>query len=139
MKPFPRILIVTFCFLCAGLLGLTFQKFWGRPGLYIGCLLGTIGGMILTWAILTGSLLLFFPLPLCRQGKCLRFGKDFIWKKGRLLGYEGNGVYHYRCRCGDEYLRKGKKFLLLLSDGTSRPYKVLIGFRKWVDDHPDQL
>jgi hypothetical protein len=130
----PRFLMATIWFICGGFLGVALKKPWGRPGFYIGCLIGTIGGMILTWAILTGRLLLFFPLPPCRQGKCHRLGTDFVWKKGRILGYEGKGIYHYKCRCGDEYLRKGKKFLELLPDGTRRPYKMLVGFRQWADD-----
>jgi len=33
---------------------------------------GFIAGLIITRVILVGRLRLFFPLPLCRQGKCYR-------------------------------------------------------------------
>jgi hypothetical protein len=130
----PGLLLVSSWFFCGGLLGLALQERWGHPGFFLGCLLGTLGGAIVTWVVLTGRLLLFFPLPPCRQGKCRLLGKDFVWKKGSILGYEGKGVYHYKCKCGDEYLRTGKKFQELLPDGTTRSYKTLVGFRTWADD-----
>src|SRR5712692_4443927 len=43
--------------------------------------------------VLVGRLRLFFPFPLCRQGKCYRFGRDYVWRLGTLFGYEGKGIY----------------------------------------------
>ena len=51
-----------------------------------------------------------------------------------LFGYETKGNYLYRCACGDMYVREGTRFMELLTDDTRRPYKRLVGFRKWADD-----
>jgi len=32
------------------------------------------------------------------------------------------------------YIREGRRFMSLLPDDTTRPYKKLVGFRKWEDD-----
>ena len=32
------------------------------------------------------------------------------------------------------YIREGKKFMALLPDDTTGPYKKLVGFRKWEED-----
>jgi len=130
----PRLLMVSLWFACGAIFGLAFERHWGHPGLYLGWIVGTLSGMAVTWALLLTRLLFLFPLPPCKQGRCTRIGKDYVWKRGRILGYEGNGVYLYKCNCGDQYLRQGKKFLELLPDGTSRPFKRLVGFRKWGDD-----
>jgi len=130
----PRLLIAMFWALCGGLLWLAFRTPWGNPGYYVFALVGFIAGLIITRAFLVGRLRLFFPFPLCQQGKCYRFGQDYIWRVGTLFGYETKGIYLYRCRCGDMYIRAGKRFMALLPDDTARPYKKLVGFRKWEDD-----
>ena len=84
-----------------------------------------------------GGLLLFFPLPFCRRGKCQAFGQDYIWRLGTLFGYETKGTYSYKCACGDIYIRNGARFMELLPDGTRRPYKRLVDFREWADDSCD--
>src|SRR5882762_5454810 len=111
-----------------------FQKPWGRIGYGVSNLLGIIVGFLITRAILVGRLRLFFPLPLCRRGKCHTLGRDYVWRLGTLFGYETKGNYLHKCACGDMYVRKGTRFMELLPDDTRRPYKRLVGFRKWVDD-----
>jgi hypothetical protein len=130
----PRLLIAMFWALCGGLLWLAFRTPWGKPGYYVFALVGFIAGLIITRAFLVGRLRMFFPFPLCRQGKCYRFGQDYVWRLGTLFGYETRGIYLYRCSCGDMYIREGKRFMSLLPDDTTRPYKKLVGFRKWEDD-----
>jgi hypothetical protein len=120
--------------LCGGLLWLAFRTPWGNLGYCAFALVGFIAGLIITRAFLVSRLRLFFPFPLCRQGKCYRFGQDYVWRLGTLFGYETKGIYLYRCRCGDMYIREGKRFISLLPDDTTRPYKKLVGFRKWEDD-----
>src|SRR6266481_908958 len=56
------------------------------------------------------------------------------WRLGTVYGYEVKGIYLYRCRCRDIYIREGKRFMALLADDTTRLYKKLAGFRKWEDD-----
>jgi hypothetical protein len=130
----PRLLIAVFWSDCGALLWFALRKPLGRPGIWVFGILGFVAGVIITRAVLIGRLRLFFPFPLCRQGKCYRFGQDYVWRLGTLFGYEVKGIYLYRCRCGDMYLREGKRFMALLPDDTTRPYKKLVGFRKWEDD-----
>jgi hypothetical protein len=130
----PRLLIVIFWSDGGAFLWSTLRKPLGQPGVWAFGILGFVVGLIITRAVLVGRLRLFFPLPLCRQGKCYRFGQDYVWRLGTLFGYETKGIYLYRCRCGDTYIREGKRFMALLPDDTTRPYKKLVGFRKWEDD-----
>jgi hypothetical protein len=88
---------------------------------------------ILTWAIWLGRILFFYPFPFCRRGKCHSI-EDYRWYIDAIFGRVGRGVYLYKCKCGDEYIREGKRFMEILPDGTKRPYKKLVSFRKWADD-----
>ena len=130
----PRLLISTFWAFCGALLWVALREPWGRLGESLYGILGFTAGVLITRVCLIGRLRLFFPLPLCRQGKCYRLGQDYVWRLGTLFGYEGKGIYLYKCRCGDMYIREGKRFTVLLPDDTTRPYKKLVGFRKWEDD-----
>lgn len=129
----PRLLVTTSWIGCGALLAKDMGTAWGPVGYCFGFALGFIGAFVLTWAFLLGRFLLFFPFPSCQRGKCNRVA-DYVWKKGSIYGYEKGGIYRYKCRCNDEYIRRGKRFLEVLPDGTARPYKRLIGFRKWADD-----
>src|SRR5438876_11680787 len=129
----PRLLILSLWIFCGAILGLTLLNPWGRLGLFVGCIVGFVGAMFATWAI-TMAYFWLFPLPVCRQGKCSRLGRDFVWRQGKILGYEGKGKYLYKCRCGDHYVRQGNKFMYLAADSTTRPYQQLVAIRKWADD-----
>jgi hypothetical protein len=130
----PRLLIATFWSDVGAFLWFALRKPLGQPGIRVFGILGFAIGLLITRAILVGRLQLLFPLPSCRQDKCHRFGQDYVWRLGTLFGYESRGIYLYRCRCGDTYIRKGKRFMSLLPDESMRPYKKLVGFRTWVDD-----
>ena len=86
--------------------------------------------LLVVWASSLGRLLVFFPFPPCRRGQC-RDIDAYTWVKGRIYGREKWGMYHYWCKCGDEYIREGKRFLQVLPDGTRQAYMALVGFRKW--------
>jgi hypothetical protein len=85
---------------------------------------------LLVWAFLLGRLLLFFPFPPCRNGEC-RGIIAYQWPIGSIYGRVQWGVYDYWCRCGDEYIREGKRFFRVLPDGSKKPYMTLTGFRTW--------
>lgn len=114
----------------------------GRSFGLIGGLVGFGGGALLaylaTWAVWIGGNFVFYPLPACRNERCVQF--DYVWKRGgwnpnaEEFERERGGVFHYRCKCGDEYIRLGTRFMQVLPDGTLQPYKRLTGFRKWRDD-----
>lgn len=99
-----------------------------------------------TWVALMGRILLFFPFPLCRKGKCQSID-DYSWFHGTFFGKCSWGLYWYSCHCGDQYLRRGKRFMEFIPEvtdpptpwvdirkGKTRPYKRLVGFRQWSDD-----
>lgn len=133
----PRLLLVTSWSLCGALMWAALQKPWGGLGYGAFNLLGIVVGFLITRAILVGRLRVFFPLPHCRHGKCHTLGGDYVWRLGTLFGYEKRGNYLYKCACGDMYVRQGTRFMELLPDDTRRPYKRLVGFRKWADDSPN--
>lgn len=108
---------------------------WGAFGYAVGFAVGLGVAITLTWLFFLGRILVFFPFPICRNGKC-RSIRDYVWKKGTVYGWEG-GVYQYKCRCGERYVRKRRQFLEVLPDGTIRPYKKLTRFRRWTDDNHD--
>ena len=116
---------------CGGILAFSLGKPFGLIGFIVCYLLGVIVAYLLTWLILVERALFFYPLPVCQQGKCQ--DSNYQWPVGTFYGFLW-GVYRYRCKCGDEYVRVGKRFMKLLPDGERRPYKKLTGFRKWEDD-----
>jgi hypothetical protein len=126
-------------------LGDFLKRSWGISE-WIGYPIAFVVICLLTWAVLLGRILLFFPFPSCRKGKCHSID-DYEWCYGCFFGKFKWGVYWYLCHCGDQYLRRGKRFMEFIPEvtvppspwvninkGTTRPYKILIGFRKWADD-----
>lgn len=114
-------------------LGLKLHRWVGFTGYLVGFPLGSFLAIFVTWAVLLGRIALLYPFPLCQMGQCRGFGQ-YVWMRGTIYGYERGGRYRYRCKCGDEYVRRGKRFMHVLANGTEAPYKKLIGFRKWEDD-----
>jgi hypothetical protein len=76
-------------------------------------------------------------LPACHTGKCQ--GTREAWGLGDYqLVQVGDYVVH-RCRCGHEYMmRRGRRFMERVPDGTLKPYMVHRPFRGWFPDRgPD--
>jgi hypothetical protein len=96
----------------------------------------TILVLVFVWAGTLGRILLFFPFPLCRNGKC-RGIKAYLWPIGTVYGRWRWGDYRYQCLCGHEYVRKGRHFFYVLPDGSRQPYMTLSGFRIWTLAPPD--
>ena len=70
--------------------------------------------------------------PNCRNGCCRGPGMfhgygDYKYRK---VGEE----YHYVCRCGVRYKRRGKRFVVVNDDGSETPYLVWHPFRGWFPD-----
>lgn len=133
MLTLPRLFGTAIWIACGVISSSALGKTWGALGYIFGFLAGFLSASILTWFILVIRNLLLLPFPVCRRGKCHTF-RDYVWKRGSLYGWEKGGVFRYRCRCGDEYFRDGNRFLQVLSDGTTQPYKKDEGGNKWVDD-----
>jgi hypothetical protein len=102
----------------------------------LGFLAGILGAFLLTWLIVLSRNLLLMPFPECRRGKHRTF-RGYVWKRGTLYGYERGGIFRYHCKCGDEYVRDGNRFMEVLTDGTTRPYKKYQD-GNWVNDEPGQ-
>lgn len=70
----------------------------------------------------------FFPprlLPICAMGRC-------SFEDYKLVSVSGDR-FVYRCKCGQEYVDEDASFDILEEDGSSRPYKVYVKRRGWVD------
>ena len=135
----PKLLIATFGVATGVLFTILLHKLFPNSGLIwigygLGFLVGDVAGLFLLWSLVRWRTKLFLSFPPCRRGKCLQFERDYTYRQGTLSGWIDWGKYHYRCRCGDQYLRKGNRFMEVAPDGSLKPYKKLNDARKWVDD-----
>lgn len=129
-----RLLVSAFWFSSGFLLVILTGVKWDPLGFLVyAC--GVLAGVLVSWLFIYGRARTL-PFPACRCGKCQVFD-DYSWQEGTFYGCRGLGVYMYKCRCGDFYLRSGNSFMELLADGTAKPYKILGAGRKWVDADPN--
>lgn len=130
----PKLLVTAFWIFCGEAFATEMGRSWGWgiPGYVVGFLTGFAGALILTWAAIVGRVRVLYRFPVCRQGKCRNF-RHFLWRRGTIHGWEGWGVYLYKCECGDAYIRRGRRFLQVVGK-EERPYKKLVGFQTWADD-----
>ena len=126
---------------CVGLFWFLFVVSFGVGGYWVGSRIGALSGVIgavLGLAAGFGVIVCIWrllelldkwrpPRPSCRNGVCRFDDYDLI----RLT--DQGGVF--RCGCGDEYQRAGRRFMLLHPDGTVEPYMVKPGtLRRWEPD-----
>jgi hypothetical protein len=134
-QPFSVLMSIPFCM---ALLSMCFLRRWIATvhiadfalGFYVPILWW--GTKILLWIV-------FSPFPICKNGKCRgmnSFFRDVALSQGKQVEAANQPIV-YTCRCGDEYVRCGKRFMALDSERTPQPYKRLVGFHRWADD-PDQ-
>jgi hypothetical protein len=130
----PRFIVTTLWFTIGAVLGVLLRPKFGVFGAVIGFFAGTLIAFFITWIFLVSKYLLLTPFPVCRRGNCRSF-RGYLWRKGTIYGREKGGVFKYNCKCGDFYLRDGARFMELLTDGKTRPYKI---YAKgiWLDDKP---
>ena len=104
----------------------------GIVGGALGFVVGLGVAVYASWAPLLIIMLLFFPMPPCRSGRSRTiFG--YQWNPMNIFGYTGKGVFLYRCRCGDTYIRIGRRVVNIEIEGKVSPYKELKGFYTWID------
>ena len=132
----PRLLVTVIWIASGAAISSVLGRLWGGSGYVLGFLAGILCAFLLTWLIVLSRNLLLMPFPVCRQGRCHSF-KDYVRKRGTIYGWEKGGIFRYRCKCGDEYVRDGNRFLQVLSDGATRPYRKYQG-GKWMNDEPGQ-
>lgn len=127
-----ELLFFIFNCLCAFLLGRHLSSDLGTAGWLIGVPLGFALGVGVVKGISAGAkrwhrwCMSHPDCPVCRRGKCS--ATDF-----EQYQFTQEGVI-YRCRCGDPYLRKGRRFLEILPNGSQRPYMVRKAFCGWQRD-----
>src|ERR1700753_87242 len=119
---FPRLIVTTMWIASGVTLGFLFENKWGPMPRFFGFLTGILGTFLFTWLIILTSNLLLKSFPECRNQKCLNF-RDYTWRHGTLYGREHRGAFCYRCKCGDVYIRDGKRFLQILNGHELRPFK----------------
>lgn len=71
------------------------------------------------------------PRPTCRTGKCHSRDYKFVRLDSGQSGGQSGGQYGYRCQCGLQYRKRGRRFLEVQTDGSIRPYMIWKAFRGW--------
>lgn len=103
---------------------------------WIGLIVGLVAGGILPPLLLQSLAFLenFFwggipRFPQCRKGQCDEESYKFV--------HLANGQVASQCRCGDLYMKCGRRFLEIDEGGTSRQYLKWIPFKGWVLEEPE--
>ena len=133
-----KIFVAVFWLFCGKTLAKFLGEKWGGLGYLIGFLFGIIVASIVTQVVIYFYVKLFMTFPTCRKGRCSCLGDYRSGSKGRFSGWDGGGLYLYRCRCGDMYIRDGNRFTEWHPYGGPRgtriPFKKLSTTGEWVND-----
>jgi hypothetical protein len=103
--------------------GILAAERWGWPGAFLGLIVGFFGILGALYAILVVVALIerrWFPR--CHQGICRGDWQTTIGDYTTVRF--GEDEFGYRCRCGIEYIKKDRRFMLLRPDGTLGPYMI---------------
>ncbi len=127
-----QVLWLFFVFTCAFFAGRNLAHNWGKLGWLVGALIGIGIGYLLLYAL--GLLDHFYhrlrPLrPSCRQGRCSSADYEISVSKK-----EARWESEYRCKCGDTYIRRENRFMILSPDGSTQPYMLRKPFHNWEPD-----
>ena len=110
------------------------MQHWGRvPGIACGVLAFLLGfGIAICFWLALGKLLslwhIWRPLrPVCKNGKCK--AEDY-----KIINVSAGSTV-WICKCGDEYIRKGRTFMYINENGVFEPYMIYNGpFGRWYLD-----
>lgn len=131
-----QLLVISLCLLLGVFLGMNLgrqlERIAGVSGRLLAFPTALLGVLLLAWLLALWRVLIFLPFPPCRQGKCHGID-DYRGPLGAIFGRVGWRLYLYRCNCGDMYVRRKRRFMILLPDNKVQAYKKLVGFRTWVD------
>lgn len=132
-------LIEMLCFIALVILAIVGIKLGHKlfENLYGGLLGGILGIIIFVVCIFAFGFVIHLwsgtGLPKCRNGCCQ--GPDLSSKNdGDYKIQEVDGKFYEICKCGDRYLRRGRRFLLINKDGTETPYLIWRRFKGWAPD-----
>lgn len=105
---------------------------WGWAGALLGLIVGFAGIFGALYLILTIWVIAergWFPC--CHRGICCGNWRDPLGDYDIVRFGDDHG---YRCKCGFEYMKKGRRFMLRRPDGTLEPYMVWKPLRGFVPD-----
>jgi hypothetical protein len=128
-----HVLWLSFIFTCAFFAGRTLAVYWGKWGWVAGGLIGITCVFLLLYALwlLAELYYRFRPLrPTCRRGKCQADEYEI-----KVVVKEGSWESENRCKCGDTYVRRGKRSMLLGPDGSTQPYMLRRPYHNWEPDN----
>jgi len=107
-------------------------KHWGWPGVLIALPVGFFGLLGLLYVVFLALLHLERGwLPECESGRCRG---DAATGTGDYDIVPDEDEWFYRCPCGHEYVKVGRRFMRRLPDGTLEPYMIWKLFRGFVHD-----
>ena len=72
--------------------------------------------------------------PRCRMGRCGADDYEFLERRETPLAGGPMQSYLYRCRCGDRYVQRGRRFVQIATDGTEQPFMAVSGWGRWSTD-----
>jgi hypothetical protein len=127
-----HVLWLTFIAICGFFAGRKLAFYWGKAGWAAGALLAIGCGFLLLYGLLllANFYYRFRPLrPICRHGNC--HSDDYEIK---VAAKEGSWESENQCKCGDTYVRRGNRFMLLRPDGSMQPYMSRKPFHNWEPD-----
>ncbi|HEY3332639.1 MAG TPA: hypothetical protein VGK19_21590 [Capsulimonadaceae bacterium] len=136
----PHLVIAAGAVTTGAVIGVGFAALLGKYGPWamwsvaiISFVIGTSLAAIACLGIVEQYIHHFVAFPTCRKGACSTW-RSYSFPAATIYGWKGIGCSHYRCECGDEYLRLGRRFFSLTSDATIVNYKRLDWHGHWVDD-----
>ena len=121
--------------------GLVVARYAGARFGWLGFVVGFVAGGVASSGLLLGGIWLLIvsvgmftgtpTFPLCGNGKC---SATWTRQPGDYRPEKAGGRLVVRCRCGLQYVRRGRRVLEVLPDGTDKPYMVWRPFRGWCPD-----
>ena len=124
-------LSVMFSTVLAYLLWTWFEKPSGLLGLGVPMVISCLTVFLALWVFQLGRILLFYPFPTCRKGKCYSID-DYSWHVPTI--YVRYGVKFMEVLPDAPRLNGAHWKKPILADDATLPYKKLTGFRQWSDD-----
>jgi hypothetical protein len=113
---------------------------FGRAGYVIGLPIGAavmlaiLSGAMLAWIYIQGLLFSGVPgFPVCRNGRC-RGGRLTDPGDYTTVWNDDWTVLGFRCRCGDNYRKVGRRFVEVAPDGSFKPYLIWSRVKGWCTD-----
>jgi hypothetical protein len=120
------------------------QNLFGWPGAVGGFALGVAAGLLRLDGIyriggyLEDMLYRGRPRrPVCKNGTCHLYDYKAAWEE--IVAGPRRYMFRLTCHCGTSYQRLGRRFMVVLPDGSLEPYMVWRPFRGWFPDEGEAI